>query len=114
VALGIIGQGDQTATLSVEHSLVQDTSGGVFVLEVDLTNLAAAETLKLRLKTKLRSAGSFGATQKTAAYGTWTGVTADPVVVSIGPVAADLFIEATLIQTGGTGRVYPWKLYKIG
>jgi hypothetical protein len=100
--------GTQTATLDTEHTLTTKTDAGVYALVVDTANLAAGETLELRIKTKAKS----GSTSRLAYRATYQNAQADPIKYSI-PVPIDTEIIATLKQIGGTGRDYDWNVLKM-
>jgi len=100
--------GTQTAELTTEHVLATLTDAGVYVLVVDTANLVNGETLELKLKTKVKAAG----TSRLAYSATYLHAQGDPNKYSI-PVPVDTEILATLKQTGGTGRDFPWNLLKI-
>ena len=108
MALAVVASGTQTATLTTEHSLAVSTTGKTYVLCVDTAALVNGETLTLRLKTKILSAG----TQRLAYEGIFLHVQAEPAKYSV-PVPANIEIEATLRQDGGTGRAFPWSLLSI-
>lgn len=106
--LTVIAEADQTAVVGTEHTLVTDTTNKVYVLAVDTGNMALGDILELRIKTKVRTGGvSRQAYSKTFAH-----VQGDPNKYSV-PVPADVEIVATLKQTAGTGRVFPWKLLSV-
>jgi hypothetical protein len=102
-----IAHGDQTAVISTEHSLTQQTGIGIYVLLVDTTNMLVGDTMFLRIKTKRLSTGVSTTAYKTEIIGEQT----EPHKYSI-PVPVDIEIICTLIQTTGTGRVFPWKLLR--
>lgn len=106
--LTVIAEGDQTAVIGTEHTLVTDTTNKVYVLVVDTANMALGDILELRIKTKARSGG----TSRQAYSKTYAHVQGDPNKYSV-PVPADVEIVATLKQTAGTGRVFPWKLLSV-
>lgn len=99
--------GSQTATISTEHSLTQQTGIGIYVLLVDTNAMAAGDTLTLRIKTK-RSTGD---TVRTAYSYSFSDAQAEPNKYSV-PVPSDTEIICTLTQTAGIGRAYPWKLLR--
>jgi hypothetical protein len=108
----VLSQGDQVAVVNTEHSLVTDTTPGAYRLVVDLSVLQAGDTVQLRLKTKARSTGT-GSTARTSLYATYTGVQTDPVDVILGDLVTDLYVEATLKQTAGVARTFPWKVLRL-
>lgn len=99
--------GTQSATIGSEHSLTQQTGIGVYVLEVDTANMQTGDTLVLRLKTKVLSGSESRSTYElTLADGqSVPNVRSDAIPV-------DQEIIATLLQSAGTGRDFPWKLFR--
>lgn len=106
----ISAEGDQTAVLSTDHDVGSDTAAGGYSGRVDVSNLAAAETITICLLTRTRATGT-GATERCIAHVTLTGV---PTTTSILVVEGfcDLGAKLRLKQTGGTGRLFPWKLLR--
>jgi hypothetical protein len=98
----------QTATINTEHTLSTKTDAGVYVLVVDTANLVNGEVVELRIKTKAKSGG----TSRLAYMATYAHIQGDPNKYSI-PVPVDTEIVATLKQTAGTGRDFPWNLLKM-
>lgn len=99
--------GTQTATVGTKHTLATSTNAGVFVFEVDLSNLAAGEGVRLTVEGITLSGGSTGIM--------WPGTYVAPLVatrVQSPPVPSDVSITVTLTQINGTGRNFPWKLLK--
>lgn len=107
MGLSVVGSGTQAATISTEHSLTQQTTTGIFVLEVDVSAMQSGDTLILRLKDKVLSGGASGITQQA----TLTGVQ-DVVHWRSDAIPVDVEIVATLLQSAGVGRSYPWKLIR--
>lgn len=106
-----ISDGSLTPSDNTEQTLVTDTSNRNFVLAVDLANMAGGTTpdiVVLRLKTKVRSGG----TSRQAYIAQFVGVQADPNVYSV-PVPANIEVVATLTQTQGTLRSFPWALLAL-
>lgn len=103
-----LASGTQTATLTTEHDLATDTANHNYVLVVDAAALVAGETLELRLYTKVLSGG----TERLAYTAIYQHVQGEPAKYSP-PVPADISLRATLKQTGGTGRAFPWKLLSL-
>jgi hypothetical protein len=108
MAVTSVGSGTQTATLDTEHTLDTETGAGVYVLVVDTANMANGDVVILRLKTKALT----GATSRLAYQATYANVQGEPNKYSI-PVPVDTEIIATLEQTDGTGRNFPWNLLKM-
>jgi hypothetical protein len=70
--------------------------------------MVAGDVLELRIKTKAKSGG----TSRLAYMATYANAQAEPIKYSI-PVPVDTEIVATLMQTDGTGRDFPWNLLKL-
>lgn len=107
MGLTAVANGTQAATISTEHSLTQQTGIGIYVLVVDTAAMASGDTLVVRLKTKVLSEGTSRITQEI----TMTGAQTVPNWRSE-PIPVDVEIIATLLQSAGTGRSYPWKLLR--
>ncbi len=104
-------QGTQVATINTEHVLATLAFGGIFLLLVDVGNLAGGDTLQLRLYTRSGAGGGGGS--KVVKFQSLSGAQT-LMVAELGPIAAQDYCQATLKQTAGTGRSYDWKLVRIG
>jgi hypothetical protein len=101
--------GSQTAVISTEHTLgTAITTAGVFVLVVDTANMVNGDVLELRLYTKYASGG----TERQAYFASFSNVQGSPNLYSV-PVPSDTSFKATLKQTAGTGRVFPWNILSL-
>jgi len=104
--------GSQTATLSTIHTLCTvsgPTGGGAFQLKVDAANLVNGERLTLVMQTRVRTSD----TTRTEYASAWENVQDDPIKGS--PVVFVPYgceVICTLLQEGGTGRAFPWALYR--
>jgi len=107
----VIASGTQAATVATEHTLATDTTNKVYVLKADLSNLADGTTpdiVILRLYSKILSGG----TERLVYEAVYIGAqTADNVYSP--PLPEDISCKATLLQTQGTGRSFPWSLLAI-
>lgn len=103
-----ISSGTQTATISTEHTLATDTTNHSYVLVVDTGAMVNGDILELRLYTIVLASG----TERVAYIATYAHAQGDPQKYSV-PVPADISCKATLKQTAGTGRSYPWKLLAL-
>lgn len=108
MALANAADGSQTATITTEHTLATLTTGKTFVFVVDTGAMASGDTLELRIYTIVRSGG----TERLAYIQTFVGAQTDPQKYSV-PVPADVSFKATLKQTVGTGRTFPWKVLSL-
>jgi len=100
--------GSQTAVISTEHTLATITDAGSYVLGVDVSNLALGDKLTLRIKTKVRSAG----TTRTTYIANYANLQSTLNILSI-PIASPHEFVATLEQTAGTGRAYNWEVTEL-
>lgn len=101
--------GSQTATISTEHTLATVTGALVLVLAVDCAALVAGDVVELRVYGKARSAD----TERLLHRGTYgPSPLAAPLVMSV-PIVSPHHFKATLKQTAGTGRAFPWAIYEV-
>lgn len=108
MALTVVGEADQVATVGTEHTLDTETTSGVFQLRVDTKNMVNGDVVEIRMKTKVRTGGTSGQEE----FATYANVQSDPIKKSI-PVESDVELICTLKQTAGTSRTFPWKLIRI-
>lgn len=102
-----VDAGSQTATISTEHTLSTQTAAGVYVLVVDCNAMVAGDIVELRIKTKYASGG----TERQARVYTLSNAQEDVNFYS-DPIPIDSSFKATLLQTAGTGRAFPWNVLK--
>jgi len=107
MALTVVAEGDQVAVIGTEHTLSTQIGAGVHLLVVDTGAMALGDILELRIKTKVRTGG----TSRLAYSVSYSQVQGDPNKYSV-PVPSDVELVATLKQTAGTGRTFPWKIYR--
>ncbi len=112
--VSIAASGSQTATLNTDHTLTTTagpTGGGVFQLRVDTNALVNGETVFLTVQTKTRSTD---VTRQVYPRAVFTHVQQDPIKDSPAiAVPNGCEIVAILRQEGGTGRAFPWALYRL-
>lgn len=106
MSVAVKTSGSQTATISTEHDLATVTDAGVYTVNVDANALTLGDTLELRVYGKARSSD----TERLIFRGTYTGPVGSPLIVSP-PVISPHHMRATLKQTAGTGRAFPWAIY---
>jgi len=104
----VIASGTQAATITTEHTLGTDTTNKTYVLVVDTGAMVNGDVLELRLYTIVLSAG----TERLAYFATFQHAQTSPQVYSV-PVPANISCKATLKQTAGTGRSFPWALLSL-
>ncbi|MGH7750664.1 MAG: hypothetical protein ACREQ5_38725 [Candidatus Dormibacteria bacterium] len=104
--------GSQSATIGTEQTLATVTTAGIYVLRVDVANLAANDIVELRIYTKARNATD---TERLihgpATYGP---IPPDQKLADSVPIMATGDFRATLKQTAGTGRAFPWVILSSG
>lgn len=106
--------GSQTAIISTEHTLADTSLAGTYQLLVDTINMAAGDVLELRLYEMVLTAG----TRRVVYYQLYADaqVADDLIKISV-PLSTALTdsgaIRATLKQTAGTGRIFPWSLLRF-
>ena len=99
--------GTQAATIGTEHTLSTQTTADVFVLAVNVSNMASGDTLELRAKTKVLTGG-------VAVQATLFTLTGDQTEeVAWIEVPSEWSCEFSLKQTAGTGRSYEWSVAKV-
>lgn len=105
MAISVEASGTQTSSVDIEHTLSTKTDPKVYILSVDLSAMALGDIVELRLKTKVLTGG----TSRVAYLATYAHVQGQPNVYSV-PVPISWEIIATLKQTAGSSRNYPWEL----
>jgi hypothetical protein len=102
----------QTAVIGTEHTLATVTAAGIYVLRVDINNLAANDIVELRVYTKARN----GTDTERMIHGpaTYGPIVPDQKLVDSVPIMATGDFKATLKQTAGTGRAFPWVILSSG
>ena len=106
--MNVESSGTQTATLTTEHSLATPATGKTRVLLVDANALASGETLTLRFKGAVLSAG----TERLIREAVYPGPINEPHIQSP-PIVMPQGGTITLTQAGGTGRSYPWAVVTL-
>lgn len=105
--------GTQTATIGTEHTLADVAVAGTFTLHVDPVNLAAGDSVEIRIYQIVLTGG----TRRVAYYARYDGaqVADDMIKISV-PISNELTdagaLRFTLKQLAGTGRAFPWKVLK--
>lgn len=99
------GEGSQTATVGVEHTLHTEVDSRNLSLIVDLDNLASGDTVELRCKTRVLSGGA----TREIILGTYSGDQEDEIIQSI-PIVSPYECIFTLKQTAGVSRVFDWRV----
>lgn len=103
--------GTQSATIGGEDFLSSPNVAGTFTLHVDAVNMAAGDTLELRVYQIVLTGG----TARVAYYARWDGAQPvdDRIKISV-PISNELTdtnsLRFSLSQMRGTQRSFPWKV----
>jgi hypothetical protein len=108
MAVTSVDSDTQTATGS-EDTLSTQTTAGVYVLVVDMDNLADGDTVVLRIKTKNQTGSSSVLAYEAVFSNAQTEINKYSPAI---PISTE--IVCTLEQTGGTNRDYDWNLLLVG
>ena len=111
--VSIANSGSQTATLNTDHTLATATAptgGALYQLRVDTNALATNETLTLTLSTRARVADTTRVLYRAVFTGAGEEAIKDSPCVAV-PAGSE--VVATLRQEGGTGRAFPWAVYRL-
>jgi hypothetical protein len=108
--------GTQAATINTEHTLLTEAAAGIYVLFVNLKNLADADIVELRAYTKVLTGDANPLCIFEQSYKDQQGDAASagssakgPVHVKSPPVESPFSLIWTLKQTAGTGRNFDWR-----
>lgn len=110
MAVTVAFSGTQSATVTTEHTLATVTAAGVYVLNVDTSNMVAGDIVELRIKKPTLAAGAVVVEFFSAFYGPQV---ADDVLKTSVPFIVDATAAGclcTLKQTFGTSRNFPWSI----
>lgn len=100
--------GTQTAVINTTHTLATITTPGVYMLRVDLNNMANIDRLVLRANVRALAGG----TTRQLFSAVFEHSQADKIADSI-PVPVVHELTFTLQQTAGTGRAYDWSVLRL-
>lgn len=108
MAISEATSGTQTATLDTEHTLgTAQTDDASYLGRVNVTNMVAADVLKVRVYVKAVSAGALALWQEITLSGAQT-----EDVVDTDPCASVHSWELRIEQTDGIGRAFEWSILK--
>jgi hypothetical protein len=100
-----LGEDTFTAPDNNENTVFTSTANKHFMTTIDLSNMASGDTVILRAKTIVKSAGSF----VTVYSETFTGAQTFPNFY-IPPISGRYGYRLTLQQTAGTLRTFDWRV----
>lgn len=110
-APSVDSSGSQTATISTEHTLATITGANVLELNVDVAAMVGGTTpdvLLLRVYGKARSSD----TERIEAERLIVGAQSE-ALVKLFALVSPHHCKVTLTQLQGTGRAFPWAVYKV-
>lgn len=102
--------GSQTAVISTEHVLATITAAGTYQLVIDLSSMVGGTTpdeLRIAIYGKARSSDA----ERIEEVYHFIGSQAKPLWRSP-PVWSPHHFKASITQTAGTGRAFPWAVYQ--
>lgn len=108
MAVSVNTNGSQTAVIGTEHTLATITVTGIFQLVVDANALVNGDELELRIYLKPASGG----TERLAYYTAFAHAQGQPLKTSL-TIPSPISWRATLKQTAGTGRAFPWAVWQF-
>lgn len=104
----LTASGTQTAVVNTEHTLTTQTNNRFYSAYIDLTNMAAADVVEVRVSVIVKAAGS------AILYylGTFSGVQPNPLLY-VASLPSDISWKITLKQTAGTARTYDYRILEV-
>ena len=108
MALTVVTTGTLTADGTVQTIGAAQTAAGVYVLQVDLVNMAAADLVTLRTIVKVLT----GSTAHVLYRAVFSNMQPYPVVQTP-PIAVPYEVTFTLQQTGAGYRNFDWAILKL-
>lgn len=108
--LTAVNSGTVTPTVGTPSVLDTETPASplLYVFEVDANAMVLGDQLTLTIQTAVLVAG----TKRIVYVGTYAQPQAQPIKLSP-PVPADVSIEFDLLQSAGTARAFPWKIWHL-
>lgn len=99
--------GDETAD-GTEETLATITDAGVYQLAIDLSNMADADSIIVRMKIKIRT----GSTSLLVHEFVFANAAGDEKIAISPPLIVPHELICTLEQDAGTNRSYEWAIYQ--
>ncbi len=109
-----IGNGTQSGTITTEFTLADSAAPGTYQLQVDTINMAAGDVLELRIYLMVLTSG----TRRVCYLGRYSGAQPADDLIKVSVPASTYLTDsgafrATLLQTAGTARNYPWAVLQF-
>jgi hypothetical protein len=111
MALTVVTSGTTTPTVGATSVLDTETptvTPMLYIFEVDTAAMVNGDQLTLTIQAIVLTAG----TQRIVYVGTYANIQGQPIKLSP-PVPADVSIEFDLLQSAGTARAFPWKIWHL-
>lgn len=107
----LYASGTQTCVIGTEHFLSSPNVAGVFGLEIDKINMAAADVLEVRVYKIILTGG----TTRVCYLGRYADAQPVDDLITVTPLVGNDLTDTnslrfSILQTKGTGRNVPWKL----
>jgi hypothetical protein len=107
--VALVGSGTQTATVGTTHDLVSSTQFGIFQCYWNLTNLAKGDVVRVFVTMKVLGSD----TEETVFEGIYANDLRDSCIICSPPFVSQHICTMRLRQTAGTGRSFPWAMYRL-
>ena len=107
--MAVSDSGTHTSTDTSETQVTEESLEATAVFKADLTNMAAADVVTIRVYDKVLSSVAYAVWQERTYY----GVQSEPVVAT-DPLIVDTQVKCTIQQTAGSSyKAIPWALHSI-
>jgi hypothetical protein len=110
MALAVVNSGTVTPTIGATSVLDTETPASplLYLFEVDTNAMALGDELLLTIQAAVLTGG----TRRVVQQGAYKHIQASPIKLSI-PIPCDVSIEFDLLQSAGTARAFPWKVWHL-
>lgn len=106
----IADQNDQTATITTTHTLYDaGTTVGIYQLYVDCGAMVKGDVVEIGVDMAVRSGG----TDRYVLLGSYANDLEASAIVVTPPLSNQYGMRFLLLQSAGTGRVFPWRVDKL-
>lgn len=110
MALTTSSSNTQSCTVTTEHSLVTDTTAGIYVCMWNLTNAVAGDVFECYVKTKVLT----GDTAEEIYHAVYANNLGGIPIIASPPIVSMFSLTMLVKQAAGTSRNVPWSLIRIG